>query len=682
MKTKLFLYCPALLMLLFTTYVNAQWQADLIKDGSRGHLLVVDLPEDIDINTLARLAVELDGIDITAAMGFEDGDFTYTPLEPLASGPHLLKLVLLAEEGQQVIQQWHFETTQRQAGSAEAGQEISNRQLDAAESWLRSGHFNSDNSVELSQRYADHNTPSDTRHFVMSGAGLTSGAVQGDNWEVSARANYFLQSEQDLSLTGNSLDIGEYQLSAKRQDDWGETRLRLGDQSLGLNSALLSPYQRRGASLQLTDANERISTQIFALRPDALVGADHFTGLSEPESRIEGFTASVKPFSADAEALTVTTVYYDGEGSATGAGISNGESLAEGRGWSLALDKNLFEGKLSLFGEYAHASYDSDGDAGAAERENSEAYTFLMESYPFEDLRWHEQPVDWMFGLRYERIDTFFASLANPGLAADRDVTSAYSHLYWNRFSANLHLSHETNNVDDLTGLPTDRLRNASWSSTYAFEQQQDGLAWLGSPYLQFSGFVARLDREETPDNYQGVETDNASNSATVSVGSNYQRSYVNAAYTWSEFEDHAEVSSDTVSHFISLGGGWRPSDRLSFNTDVQYGTFETRLTRDKAYTTNVNFGVRSLLIPNKLDFALNYNLNLAGGDNDSPDRHLLNAELGWTYLTASKNNPGVAFVLRGALEQYHGHEQTTLYEDNYQAFAIVRITAPFSGRR
>jgi hypothetical protein len=207
-------------------------------------------------------------------------------------------------------------------------------------------------------------------------------------------------------------------------------------------------------------------------------------------------------------------------------------------------------------------------------------------------------------------------------------------------------------------------------------------LSWLGSPYLQFSGFVARLDRKETPDNYLGIETDNASNSTTLGVGSNYERSYLNASYTWSEFEDHAEVSSDTVSHFISLGGGWRPSDRLSFNADAQYGTFETRLTRQTAYTSNFNLGVRSLLIPNKLDLALNYNLNLAGGDNDSPDRQLLNAELGWTYLPASKNNPGVAFALRGALERYHGHEQLSLYEDNYQVFAIVRITAPFAARR
>lgn len=682
MKTKLFLYSPLLFVILCSPAVNANWQAELIKDGSRGHFLVIDLPEELDINTLARLAVELDGIDITAAMGFENGDLTYTPLEPLATGSHLLKLVMLSSDGQQPIQQWQFETEAGQTAAPETNQTISSSQLDAAENWLRSGHFNSDNSLEISQRFSDHNTPGETRRFVMSGAGVSNGSIQGDNWEVKARANYFLQSEQDLSLTGNSLDIGEYQISALRQGDWGQTRLRLGEQSLGLNSTLLSPYQRRGASLLISDSHERVSAQVFALRPDALVGADHFTGLSQPESRIEGFTASIKPFSDDADALTVTAVYYDGDGSATGVGISGNEPIADGRGWSLAMDKNLFEGKLTLFGEYAHASFDSDGDDGPAEREDSQAYTLLMESYPFESLNWQAQPVDWLFGLRYERIDTFFASLANPGLAADRDVTSAYSHLYWNRFSANLHLSHETNNVDDLSGLPTDRLRNASWSGTYAFEQQQDNLAWLGAPYLQFSGFIARLDRKETPDNYEGIETDNASNSATIGIGSNYETTYINAGYTWSEFEDHAEVSSDTVSHFISLGGGWRPSDRLSFNADAQYGTFETRLTRQIAYTTNLNVGVRSLLIPNKLDFSINYNLNLAGGDNDSPDRHLMNAELGWTYLTASKNNPGVAFALRGALEQYHGHEQTSLYQDNYQVFAIVRITAPFADRR
>jgi hypothetical protein len=680
MAIKPSLYCPAILMILFSPLVQA-WQAELITDGRTGHFLIIDLPDDLEISTLTRLAVELDGIDITSAMGYEEGNFTYTPLEPLSAGAHTLKLVMLADDGQvEPIQQWEFVPAGDQISGVEEINALSDAAgIEAAENWLRSGHFESDNSIEISQRWAEANTQNDIRHFILSGAGSSSGQLQGENWEVTARANYFLQSEQALSLTGNSLDIGEYQIAAERQAAWGKARIKLGDQSLGLNSALLSSYQHRGASLQLTDAEERISGQLFALRPDSLVGADHFTGLSESQNRIEGFTTSIKPFSAEPDALTVTAVYYDGEGDPTGTGVSGNAFLADGRGWSLGLEKGFFDGRLALFGEYARASYDADGEAGPTDRENSEAYTFQVESYPFEDLSWNAVPVDWLFGLRYERIDTFFASLVNPGLAADRDLTSAYSHLYWNRFSANLNLSHETNNVDDLEGLPTDRLRNASWSGTYAFERQQDQLSWLGSPYLQFSGFVARLDRKETPRNYEGIQTDNASKSTTFGVGSNYDRSYLNAGYTLSTFEDHTKVSSDTVSHFFSLGGGWRPGDRFSVNADIQYGTFETRLTHQKAYTTNFTLDMRSRLVPDKLDFSVNYNLNLAGGDNDSPDRHLINAELGWTYLEATKNKPGVAFALRGALERYHGNTQNSLYRDNYQVYAIVRITAPFA---
>ncbi|MEX0615525.1 MAG: hypothetical protein WD177_06415, partial [Methylophaga sp.] len=579
MKIKL-LKCCSLLLILFSPYVYAEdWQAELITEPGSGHLLLIDLPAELDIQTLTRLGVELDGIDITAAMGYEEGDFTYTPLQTLPPGLHTLKLVVLNADGSAVEkQQWQFETGQEPLAASDGSAEPSAAQLDAAEGWLRSGRFDSNNSVEISQRLADHNINTSTRRFIMSGAGTSSGQLNGEDWQINARSNYFLQSEQDLSLTGNSLDIGEYQISARRDAEWGKTNIRLGDQSMGLNSALLSPYQRRGASLHVEDVNERISTRAFAFRPDAVIGADHFTGLSEPDSRIEGFAASVKPFSSDADALKLTSVYYDGKGSPTGFGISSNDVSAEGSGWALALDKGFFDGKLTVSGEYARASYDGDGDIGELEQEKSEAYTFLMESYPFESLMWGDLPVDLMFGLRYERIDTFFASLANPGLAADRDVTSAYSHLYWNRFSANLHLSHETNNVDDLEGLPTDRLRHANWSGTYAFDQQQGGWSWLGSPYLQLSGFVAKLDRRETPDNYLGVDTDNASKSTTIGGGANYQRGYLNTAYTLSEFEDHAQVSSDTLSRFISAGGGWRPNDRVSVNADIQYGVFETRL--------------------------------------------------------------------------------------------------------
>lgn len=681
MKNHFYKVCTGLLSLFACTYVLADdWQANLLVDPSSPYLFSIDLPDDMDIGLLTRLAVELDGIDITATLGYENNDFVFSPMEPLLAGSHTVKLVILQTDGSYELKgQWQFETNA--TATVPTTNEISPQQQAEAEQWLRSSSFSSNNSVELSQRIADHNLNNLPRHTILSGAGDAAAELEGNNWQVSARTNYFLQSEQALSMTGNSFDIGEYQIAAKRHGEWLDTGIKLGHYSYGINSQLLSAEQRRGASVELADVNERVSTQVFAFRPDAIVGNNHFTGLSKPDNRIDGVSATIKPFSSDENALKITSLYYDGKGSTSGTGISGDGNVAEASGWSLALDKSFFAGKLTLSGEYARANYDSDGNAGEANEEKSDAFKFLLETRPFNDLTLADVPADILLGLSYQRIDTFFASLANPGLAADRDVTTVYTNFNWNRFSANLQLSHETNNVDDLEGLPTDRLRNVSWSGNYAFDQQQDNLAWLGSPYLQLSGFIAKLDRKGTPDNYQGYDTDNASTSVTLGGGSNYENWYWNLSHSYSEFDDHTGVTSDTISRFTTLGGGWRPSSRLSFNSDIQYGVFESQSNHSTAYTTNLNLGVQSLLIPNKLDLGLNYNLNLAGGDNDSPDRHLINAEIGWTFITASKNNPGIALAIRGSMENYHDNSAQTTSDDNYQVFAILRCTAPFSSQ-
>ncbi|MCX4187494.1 hypothetical protein [Methylophaga sp. OBS4] len=677
--------CAVVLMMFIAHAANAQdWQPELITGDTSSKLFIIDLPEDLDISVLTRLAVELDGIDITAGLDFEGSNFTYTPVEPLAPGLHLVRLVILQADGRvEEKAQWQLNIDgQQHRSETEPAQAMTEQQRLAAEQWLRSSSFSSSNSVELSQRFAQSNIGAAPRHTILSGAGNTSAQFSGNNWQVNAQTNYFLQSEKGLSLTGESIDIGEYQIAAKHSGALLNSGFNMGHHSLGLNSQLFSAQQRRGISLKLADVNNRVSTRVFAFRPDSVVGNSHFTGVSDNNNRLDGFSASIKPFASDAQALKLTSLYYEGQGSNAGTGISGTDVESEGSGWSLGLDKGFFGGKLRMMGEYARASFDADGKAGLTEEDKSNALNFLLETRPFENLSFNSQPADLMLGIAYQKVDTFFASLANPGMAADRDMTSAYSNFYWNKFSANLQYSHETNNVEDLEGLPTDRLRNASWSGSYAFDPQQGKLSWLGSPYLQLSGFIARLDRADTPDNYQGFDTDNAASSTTFGGGSNYENWFWSASHTYADFDDHAGVSGDTISRFSSVGAGWRPSSRLSVNTDLQYGVFESQTQNETTYTTNLNFGLLSLLIPNKLDLGFNYNLNLAGGDNDSPDRQLINAEIGWTFITASQNNPGIAVAIRGAMERNHGNSAQTTNEDKYQLFAVLRVTAPFSGRR
>jgi hypothetical protein len=675
MKT-LFSKVGPLWLLLISSFAWAnEWQANLITDEQTA-AFKIDLPDDLNISELIQLAVEFDGIDVTATMNFEEGDLIFQPIEVVAAGQHTVELVQLQVDGSfSVKQAWSFEHKLKRT----EGKRPSEQDIAAAENWLRSATVQSNNTLELSQRLAQHNIDNSPRALILSGAGQTSANLTGDNWQVRGYSNYFVQSESSQSLTGESVDIGEYQISASRQDELLNSSLTLGHHSLGVNSNLISQTQRRGVYAGLSDSSERVSAKLFSFRPDSLVGNSHFTGLSEPESRVDGVMATVKPFSIDHDALKITTLYYDGEGTTSGASVSDNSPRADGSGWSIGFDKGLLDGKVDLAGEYARANFNADSDDSGFEQEKSDAISLSLSLHPFDNWMLNNIPADLNFGLSYQKIDTFFASLANPSLAADREVSTAYSYFYWNRFSANIQLSHETNNVDDLEGLPTDRLRTAAWSGNYAFAPQQGGMTWLGAPYLQLSGMAADLGRKDTPINYLGQDLDNETYSTTLGGGSTYSDWYWSLSYTRSEFEDETNLIGDTQNRFTTLAAGWSPSSKLTLYSDLQYGKFESDSDDSTSYTTNWNVGTNAT-ITEKLTLNINYNLNLAGGDNDQPDRQLINAELGWTIRTATQNNPGIAFAVRGAMENYNENSATN-YDDNYQVFAVIRLTAPFSAK-
>ncbi len=675
-KKSLISICIALLLLGLSKQSIADWVADFQPPADSSSPLKILLPDDIDIITLTTLGVELDGIDITALLTLDGNNFLYTPVEPLSSGQHSIRLVVFDNEGKtNPKNDWSFTLTDLDLASTDAPEQ----QIQQAEAWIRSSSFEADTLTEFSNRAHQHNIGSAPDHSIISGAGNVHGALQGENWSVDAQGNYLIQSDTDLALTGNAVDLGEYAISANYSGTSATTGVTLGHHDIGINSMLFSSFQRRGVSAHIADNNDRMSANAFAFRPQTQVGASDFTGLSDSNNRLEGVSASIKPFSEDQNALKITGLYYDGEGDTGGIGIGGEQEVSTGSGYGLILEKKLLEGKLDFRAEYARAHYDADGSAALAPEDNSDAISMLLEARPFESLILLDKYMDIVIGAKYERIDTFFESLANQGIAADRDAITVYSNLYWGSFSANLQFINETNNVDDLTSSPTDELQNFTWSTNYAFDPQTGSKSWLGTPYLNFSGFVSTLQREDTPSGYLGNDTDNASNSISVGGGSSYQDWYWSASHTYASLEDDTNTTSDTVSNYSSLSAAWTVSDRLELNSDLQYGIFEDQDNDTESYSTNLNFGLRSALIKNKLDWSLTYNLNLAAGDNDSPDKHIINSELGWTIQQTGKNHPGLSLALRGSMEKTNANTTSTSDETQYQVFAVFRIMAPYS---
>ncbi|WP_020591323.1 hypothetical protein [Kiloniella laminariae] len=668
---------------------RADWTADFVPPETPQSVLRVDLPEDLDILTLTTLAVELDGIDITALLSLDDNDFTYQPVEPLAGGEHLLRLVLLGGDGTTTEKgRWLFQiegAAPGVAGSVAAPSEA--EQIAQAEALLRSATFRADTLTEFSSRVLQQNIGHETNDNILSGGGDGNAAFASENWDIRAHANYLVQSDLDQSLTGHPADIGEYDITADFTGDSMKGGMTLGHHDIGLQTQLVSDFYRRGSSVRLGTLDERFEAQGFAFGTSSVAGANDFTGLNDSDDRIKGLTASVKPFSDgidDIDALKITGLYYDGTGDGGGIGLE-GEggdlgSSSTGSGWGLVLEKGFDQQRTRLRGEYAHALFDQDGSTGEAPKDGSDAISLsadhrLFEQGPvvFDDV------LEIDVGVGYDRVETFFASLANPGLIGDREAYSAYSNIYWGALSGNFYLLDETNNVDDLASTPTDRLRSLDASLNYSFDPQSGSMEWLGTPYVGLSGFVATLEREKTPDGYTGPDTDSLSKSVTFTVGSSYSDWYWSASQSYARFDDETNETSDTVNHLSGINAGWSVSDRLDIYGGTQFGVFEEEDSDKLSYNTNLSLGVSAELVPEKLDLNLDYNLNLANGSGDTPDSHIVNSEVEWTFLQPRSNRPGLALAVRGSMEETNGSTDSTENETDYQVYMLLRVKAPFA---
>jgi hypothetical protein len=645
----------------------AEWNAKFYPPSTGQDILTITLPDE----TTTPLAVELDNIDITELIVQNGNSLNYRPVEALIAGQHTLRLIALLPDGSIIEKSiWSFITQ----GPAE--------QAIQAEAWLKSASFKAETLTEFSNRLKSRNIGANApHHTIASGSGQAYGQAHGDNWVVNAEGNYLLQSDKSLRQTSAPLDIGEYTLSAAHQGQLANTQLTVGHHDTGIDSLLIAQFYRRGMSAQIASKQDRISANAFAFNAENVIGSDNISGISDQNNRLNGFSARVKPFSSDQDALTLTTMYYDGERTQEGFGIGSVDETATGSGWGIAAEKQWLNNQLKFQSHYARSQFDLDGKQGLAPEDDSNAFTVLLEANPFNQTSILGQSLNLTIGSQYERIDTFFQSLANQGLASDRDAVTLYSNLYWENLSIDLQLSRETNNVDDLIGLPTDELQQFTWNSSYIFTPSNEPNHWLGSPYINFSGFTSQLDRDKTPTGYIGSDTDTRSNSYTISGGSNYETVYWTLSHTRGSFNDDTNTTNDTSNDLSSFDFGWQAAYDILLTGNLQYATFKDKDNGDNSYDTQMGLGLVTELIPKKLNLDLNYNLNRSAGATDLPNRHILNTELGWTFRQATYNRPGFSLALRGSLEKTNGNATFFNNETSYQLFAIFRINAPFSGQ-
>lgn len=657
------------------TQAESEWRADLAPAASGdgyGPLeeLVLRIPEDVPFEVLLRLGVEVDAIDVTPLLAFDDQAFTYRPQQALEPGEHQVRLVELTPDGEIVTRgDWIIEVS-GEAALADASLEQKAFSLSAT------------NSVEFSQRLDDKGFSNQPSRGQVSGGGYADTAFSSGRWSVTGNANYLLETQKERTANGRRFDLGEYNLNTRFDGEDFFGKVALGHQNLDVDNYIMSNYSRRGLSASLGSADEFITVTGFSFLPESTVGSENLTGLNDSDNKLLGFQATAHPIPAWGQDFSVTGIYYNGQGTEAGFGIGGDDIVNEGDGWGITVERFLFERSLQLTGQYARSNFtQSDVVVGDAEAQG-DALSFAAAYTPFQSEEIGGEYLSLTIGSQYERVDTLFNSLANSSLAADRESLLLYTDINWGSVSANAQALYQTNNVDDLETLPTERLRSYQLSANYypTIDPPAEGETdWFGQPFLNFNAGSAGNKRIKTPEAYLGTDTDNQSYSVTLGGGSSYGAWGWQVSETFSSFLDRTNQSSDSTNYMTDVSAYWTVNDAVQINSGVQWSRFKDKTFDTRTNSINLNLGLQAEIIPETLDTTLNYNLNLLTGDGDTPDNTIANGEVVWTILPPTENNIGVAFAFQGLLEKRDGNSDRSFNGTDWQAFGLLRISAPVS---
>ena len=655
-----------LLLVVNASSVMAQdWQPELLRPPGGDFWLpsdpiIITIPLDVPAPVLARLALELDNFDVTSLVQREGNQAVLRLPEPLTSGEHRLRLVEYAEDGS-ILEHGIWVLQVRKTAAFQGLEAEADLAFDARRRVL------GDNL-----RGADGN--------VFQSHGNTRVLVEEGNWTSSLRANYLYDSQDEQSLVGRPMDLGEYLSTLSFQNDHLSSEARLGHHDIGATNFIMSGFQRRGFSLGLGSADSRARVTGFAQASEALLGIDRISGVEDPDDRVQGAHLSVRPIEFLKDNLELTGTYYRGERTEAGDNDFDLGERSDGDGFSVAADTLWLGERLRLRGEFSRARFDLDGADGAVDPETDEAYSFLADYALLRDELVGGSPLNWNLGIQHDRLGTFYGSVANPNLQPDRITTTVFSDVTWDEIVLQAQAGYQTNNVNGVDSLPRDRTLSFFAGGSYTPYREPDEQPlpdWLGQPSFGLSFNYVDVDQTDTPAAFTGFELETQSLSTTASLSTAYETWSWDLSETVLYFRDEAGVASDTLEFQTYLGGQFGVVDRASLGPYVQWIVRQDQSLNERLHEWLLGLNSDFVILPEVLNGNFGYSVNLSEGAPDTLDTHVLGGELLWTFLQPEQNRPGLALSLSGSIEERNGDSAIDTQDRVYQVFVSLKTSLP-----
>jgi hypothetical protein len=489
------------------------------------------------IDRISGYIAILDNVDISAMVTQEGEIFTYTPVEPLPSGPHTLTVVAYAHDGGQEqseagFQSRHSRLFQEASSRSEIGMALRSR-LKRSGDTLQEPNTLFDASLDSSSTLKDR--------------GLTL--------EARGHLYYLDRNTRIIEPQERGYNLADYLFRATWEKDSLRTWAETGELHIDASPFTLQGLARRGGQLGID--YDGFGVQAFNVGSEAVVGFQQGFQVGGPQrEHVNGVVARGGFFD---ETLRFTGVYTRGGKVEEGFGETSENTASKGRAYGLMAQSDLFDNRLSLEAEIARSRYDDDT-----------ADEFALEN----DHAWRASASamlgDYSVSAAWEYVGPFYRVVGNEYMQNDREGGTATAGAAFDACYINLAGSRYHDNVekDELfaRNVNTDGQADITWTGF-------DG--WTIGAGYQYS-------LQETADEPAGtLPIRLATTTSSGDITYQYERWTFNLNGTRSYQDDRTADDLDTSFVTAGFSAGWS-SDTLQVTPMITF-------TRNRDLGSNVD---------------------------------------------------------------------------------------------
>lgn len=618
-----------------------------------GEMIEVSLPESLSSYSFENIVLELDQINITELVELSEGSLSYQPTIQLDVGKHQLSATDIQSGA--VIAEWIFEV----------------RYSEISESSLAI-----DSQFIASQRISEKNIgdPAPNRFHGQANSQVSFSHLS-NRWQVEGAFDLYYDSIEENRFSERTIDNGEFLVSVSNQ----YAEAHIGHQVVGNGSFIMDNFSRRGVSVVGNMSSIESKVSGFSLSSNEIFGFGGGMGISDRRQRVDGMYFETSPVKEQPTLWTLSGTWIDGQINIEDEYVAQafvGGGGSESQSWSITSESLLLEDKLHFVAEYARSEFDLDRTDGI-EAEEDDAHKILLSYSGVIESDVTGSEMAWSVGGLKQRVGTFFQSIANQGLATDKDLFQINAAIQSE--STALQFSTETHqdNVESIMVLPTIETTlnslSLSWSPTL-----EHTTSWVGSP--SFTLAIAEQDQSEirTPENTP-ISVGNEVFSWQVSSNFAYEVNSWGINLSNTDFIDRTGLQNDSNTLGVSLFSNLVFDETASVSASIGIDEIDDLITQVSSKSINYALQTFVSIIPNELDLSFDYSINqnetsdlLINGNNTS-----INFVLNWKILEQAVNQFGIDLSLSSAYNDFDDKLMTLNSLESHQTFLTITATLP-----